>query len=100
MAAAYLKTKTEVRAVSASGTITLTCPAAAIKGVYFLNGAATAIAMQTGTITTATSSVSNAFAFTGTAESPSATLTANPSLGTNSGVWIEYVPAGEVGADE
>ncbi len=94
MAQAYLNTVTEAYAVSASGAITLRRPAIAIAKILFLNGGATAVAMQTGTITTATSSVTNAFAFTGTKDKPSQTITANSGLGTNSAVFVEYVPQG------
>lgn len=95
MASGFVKTTTEVHVVSASGTITLRRPALAIAKVVFLNGGATSISAQTGTVTTATSSVSNAFAFTGTDSAPSATITANSSLGTDSLVAVEYVAEGD-----
>ena len=99
MAQAYVGTATDVAVVSASGTITLTKPAIAIVAIVFLNGGATSIVGETGSVGTATSTVTNAFAFTGTAESPSTTLTANSGLGTDSVVIVEYVPAGAVKAD-
>jgi hypothetical protein len=66
----------------------------------FLNGGATSVAMQTATVQTATSTVTNAFTFTGTAEDPSSTITANSGLGTDSAVFVKYIPANAVGADQ
>ena len=95
MASGFVKTTTQVAVVSASGTITLRRPALAIAKILFLNGGATSVSAQTGTVTTATSSVTNAFAFTGTDSAPSKTVTANSGLGTNSLVVVEYVAEGD-----
>jgi len=94
-----IRTKVEFRVVGASGVITLTEPAAAIVNAALWSGSTTQTGWTTGTITTATSSVLNSLAFTGTAEKPSRTVTANSSLGAGSAVLIEYIPAGAVAAD-
>lgn len=103
MAEAYIPGLVEeAHPVSASGTITLRRPAMYVDRVLFLNGAATSISAQTGTLVTgtATSTVTNAFTFNGTAESPSKTIIGNSGLGTNSLVIVRYLPAGAVGVDQ
>ena len=96
MAAATILTKTEVFLVGASGVITLQMYAIAIKKAYIFSGSTTLTGPTTATITTATSSVINSLAFTGTNAVPSQTVTCSSSIGTGSLVFIEYVPAGAV----
>ena len=96
MAAASFETRTQFFVVGASTAYTLREYATAIVYAALWNGTTTQTGFTTATITTATSTVVNSLAFTGTDGAPSNQVTTGSGTTAASMLFVEYIPAGAV----